>query len=142
MKTQLQSSTGLVEVKRLGQTSPVVRVAFAGKQAHQHVKVGLVRTDVIPYRARPLQCYRCYKIGDITAACTTESEVCRRCEKSHEAMCEGDPYCVNCKGDHAFNAAECPVKERERERQKVQGTSWSTTPYLVRRGELYMLRIR
>ncbi|KAG0434070.1 hypothetical protein HPB47_019372, partial [Ixodes persulcatus] len=30
-------------------------------------------------------------------------------------MCEGAPYCVNCEGDHASNAADCPVKERETE---------------------------
>ncbi|KAG0427560.1 hypothetical protein HPB47_025394 [Ixodes persulcatus] len=31
VKAQLQSSIGIVQVKRLGKTSPVVRVAFAGK---------------------------------------------------------------------------------------------------------------
>lgn len=115
IKTQLQSSIGIVEVKRLGKTSPVVRVTFAGEQAPQHVKVGLVRTEVIPYRARPLQCYKCYKYGHIAAACTTESQLCHRCGKSHDGMCEGAPYCVNCEGDHASNAADCPVKERETE---------------------------
>lgn len=115
IKTQLQSSIGIVEVKRLGKTSPVVRVTFAGEQAPQHVKVGLVRTEVIPYRARPLQCYKCYKFGHIAAACTTMSQLCHRCGKSHDGMCEGAPYCVNCEGDHASNAADCPVKERETE---------------------------
>ncbi|KAG0415313.1 hypothetical protein HPB47_007499 [Ixodes persulcatus] len=115
IKTQLQSSIGIVEVKRLGKTSPVVRVTFAGEQAPQHVKVGLVRTEVIPYRARPLQCYKCYKFGHIAAACTTNSQLCHRCGKSHDGMCEGAPYCVNCEGDHASNAADCPVKERETE---------------------------
>ncbi|KAG0427622.1 hypothetical protein HPB47_025347 [Ixodes persulcatus] len=38
IKTHLQSSVGVAEVKRLGKTSPVVRVAFAGKVAPQHVK--------------------------------------------------------------------------------------------------------
>ncbi|KAG0445159.1 hypothetical protein HPB47_019050 [Ixodes persulcatus] len=115
IKTQLQSSIGIVEVKRLGKTSLLVRVTFAGEQAPQHVKVGLVRTEVIPYRARPLQCYKCYKFGHIAAACTTESQLCHWCGKSHDGMCEGAPYCVNCEGDHASNAADCPVKERETE---------------------------
>ncbi|KAG0428205.1 hypothetical protein HPB47_024795 [Ixodes persulcatus] len=38
IKTHLQSSVGVAEVKRLGKTSPVVRIAFAGKVAPQHVK--------------------------------------------------------------------------------------------------------
>ncbi|KAG0444074.1 hypothetical protein HPB47_014200 [Ixodes persulcatus] len=115
IKTQLQSSIGIVEVKRLGKTSPVVRVTFAGEQVPRHVKVGLVRTEVIPYRACPLQCYKCYKFGHIAAACTTKSQLCHRCGKSHDGMCEGAPYCVNCEGDHASNAANFPVKERETE---------------------------
>ncbi|KAG0410749.1 hypothetical protein HPB47_012125 [Ixodes persulcatus] len=125
IRTQLQSSIGIVEVKRLGRTSPVVRVTFAGEQAPQHVKVGLVRTEVIPYRARPLQCYKCYKFGHIAAACTTKSQLRHRCGKSHDGMCEGVPYCVNCEGcacsaeetNDKFNAetlnyhywTECPM---------------------------------
>ncbi|KAG0413180.1 hypothetical protein HPB47_009678 [Ixodes persulcatus] len=82
IKTQLQSSIGIIEVKRLGKTSPVVR---------------------------------CYKFDHIAAACTTKSQLCHRCGKRHDGMCEGAPYCVNCEGDHASNAADCPVKERETE---------------------------
>lgn len=115
VKAQLQSSIGIVQVKRLGKTSPVVRVAFAGKQAPQHVKVGLVRTEVIPYRARPLQCYKCHKFGHIAAACSSESQVCVRCGECHNGMCESKLCCVNCQGDHASNAAECPIKARETE---------------------------
>ncbi|KAG0445275.1 hypothetical protein HPB47_017463, partial [Ixodes persulcatus] len=98
-------------------TVPIARgtLTFAGEQAPQHVKVGLVRTEVIPYRARPLQCYKCYKFGHIAAACTIKSQLCHRCGKSHDGMCEGAPYCVNCEGDHASNAADCPFKERETE---------------------------
>lgn len=114
-KTHLQSSIGILQVKGLVKTSHVVRVAFARKQAPQHVKVCFVRTDVIPYEALPVQCYRCYTFGHIAAECTTNSQVSRRCGKSHEAMCEGDPYCVTCKGDHASSAAKCSVKERETE---------------------------
>ncbi|XP_040070422.1 uncharacterized protein LOC120843213 [Ixodes scapularis] len=115
IKTHLQSSVGVAEVKRLGKTSPVVRVAFTGKVAPQHVKVGLVRTEVIPYRARPLQCYRCYKFGHIAAACTAEFQLCYRCGLRHEGTCEANPNCVNCQGQHASNSAECPVKVRETE---------------------------
>ncbi|KAG0410951.1 hypothetical protein HPB47_011926 [Ixodes persulcatus] len=115
IKTRLQSTACITEVKRLGKTSPVVRVSFATKVAPQHVNVGLVRTEVIPYRARPLQCYRCHKFGHIAAACAEETQLCSRCGQCHEDKCEANPCCVNCHGNHASNAPECPVRAREAE---------------------------
>ncbi|KAG0411421.1 hypothetical protein HPB47_011458 [Ixodes persulcatus] len=38
VKTHLQSSVGIAEVKRLGKKSPVIRVAFTGRVPPQHVK--------------------------------------------------------------------------------------------------------
>ncbi|KAM7287237.1 hypothetical protein ISCGN_030929 [Ixodes scapularis] len=38
VKTHLQSSVGITEVKRLGKKSPVIRVAFTGKVPPQHIK--------------------------------------------------------------------------------------------------------
>lgn len=115
IKTRLQSTACITEVKRLGKTSPVVRVSFATKVAPQHVNVGLVRTEVIPYRARPLQCYRCHKFGHIAAACAEETQLCSRCGQCHNDKCEANPCCVNCQGNHASNAPECPVRAREAE---------------------------
>lgn len=115
IKTRLQSTACITEVKRLGKTSPVVRVSFATKVAPQHVNVGLVRTEVIPYRARPLQCYRCHKFGHIAAACAEETQLCSRCGQCHDDKCEVNPCCVNCQGNHASNAPECPVRAREAE---------------------------
>ncbi|KAG0435147.1 hypothetical protein HPB47_018658, partial [Ixodes persulcatus] len=38
VKAHLQPSVGVAEVKRLGKTSPVVRVPFAGKVSPQHTR--------------------------------------------------------------------------------------------------------
>ncbi|KAG0419645.1 hypothetical protein HPB47_003968 [Ixodes persulcatus] len=100
VKTHLQSSVGITEVKRLGKKSPVIRIAFTGKVPPQHVKVGLVRTEVLPYRARPLQCYKCHKFGHIAAACTVASRLCYHCGQCHEGECTANPRCVNCQGEH------------------------------------------
>ncbi|KAG0423124.1 hypothetical protein HPB47_001090 [Ixodes persulcatus] len=115
IKTRLQSTACITEVKRLGKTSPVVRVSFATKVAPQHVNVGLVRTEVIPYRARPLQCYRCHKFGHIAAACAEETQLCSRCGQFHNDKRGANPCCVNCQGNRASNAPECPVRAREAE---------------------------
>lgn len=138
VKAQLQSSIGVTEVKRLGKASPVVRVAFAGKMAPQHVKVGLVRTTVIPYRARPLQCYKCHKFGHIAVACAAEFQICYQCGQSHEGACEATPSCVNCRGNHTSNATECPVKQRETEIMRYQHEN--NTTLREARGAVYAKR--
>ncbi|KAG0410756.1 hypothetical protein HPB47_012132 [Ixodes persulcatus] len=48
VKTHLQSSVGITEVKRLGTKSPVIRVAFTGKVPPQHVKLGLSELRFYP----------------------------------------------------------------------------------------------
>ncbi|KAG0412395.1 hypothetical protein HPB47_010470, partial [Ixodes persulcatus] len=80
IKTRLQSTACITEVKRFGKTSPVVRAS-------------------------------CHKFGHIAAACAEETLLCSRCGQCHKDKCEANPCCVNCHGNHASNAPECPLRK-------------------------------
>ncbi|KAG0430926.1 hypothetical protein HPB47_022255, partial [Ixodes persulcatus] len=112
IKTRPQSTACITEVRRLDKTSPVVGASFATKVAPQHCNVGLVRTKVIPYRSRLLQCYRCHIFGHIAAASAEEFQLCSRCGQCHKDKCKANPCCVNCHGNHASSAPVYQVEAR------------------------------
>ncbi|KAG0421279.1 hypothetical protein HPB47_002827, partial [Ixodes persulcatus] len=64
---------------------------------------------------------KCHTFGHIAAACAEETQLCSRCGQCHNDKCGANPCCVNCQGNHASNAPECPFSSR-REACDIQST--------------------
>lgn len=77
----------ITHIARLGH-SRCLKLVFEGDSLPSHVKVGHVRHQVRPYIPKPLQCYKCYKIGHVKGVCTN-NVVCPRCAEPHsEDVCQ------------------------------------------------------
>ncbi|CAN8007206.1 unnamed protein product [Ixodes pacificus] len=104
----------VLDVWRLGKSS-AVRVTFAGKDLPHYVHIGYVRHPVTLYVARPLQCFRCNRIGHVAAACQKE-QTCAKCSGGNEpTACDSETSrCINCGKGHAATSGQCPVLRKER----------------------------
>lgn len=101
-------------ITRLGQ-SRCLKIVFEGDSLPPHVKVGHVRHQVRPYIPKPLQCFRCFKMGHVKGVCTS-NVVCPRCAEPHsEDTCHATAFkCSNCHGAHKASSKDCPRVRNER----------------------------
>lgn len=93
-----------------------VRVAASGR-----LKVGWTSARVTLQRARPVQCYRCWRFGHVSGGCGSEVDRSRayfRCGKEgHSAHeCAAAPFCVVCSRDglpdgHRMGSNACESAE-------------------------------
>lgn len=122
----MRAPAHILGVRRLGK-STTVRVTFEGRDLPQYVHMGYVRHPVALFVARPLQCFRCNRMGHIAAVCERE-RTCAKCSGNHEtSTCESETArCVNCRRDHAATSSECPVLRKERKVCKQRARSAST----------------
>ena len=59
---------------------------------------------------QPSQCFRCFSLDHLIAACPHSTQRCGRCNmEKHDGQCVGGPKCENCKGDHSSLYRKCPV---------------------------------
>lgn len=109
----ISEGTFITKVTRLG-SSRCVKVVFEGDSLPSHVKVGHVRHPVRPFVPKPLQCFKCCKIGHVKGVCVNNT-VCPRCSESHsEDACSADVFkCPNCSGTHKASSKDCPKMRKE-----------------------------
>ncbi|XP_037520998.1 uncharacterized protein LOC119397645 [Rhipicephalus sanguineus] len=105
--------TLITHITRLG-NSRCLRLVFEGDSLPSHVKVGHVRHSVRPYVPKPLQCYKCFKIGHVRGVCGN-NVVCPRCAESHSKDACGATVlrCPNCHGAHEASSKDCPRLRNE-----------------------------
>ncbi|KAH9367967.1 hypothetical protein HPB48_022664 [Haemaphysalis longicornis] len=109
----LSSTVRILDIHRIGR-SRCVKVVFQCDSLPASVKVGYVRHRVRPYVPRPLQCYKCQKLGHVSAACKN-AVACKRCGDAHDHVnCKGTLKCANCSGPHEATSNECPKMMHER----------------------------
>ncbi|XP_065312437.1 uncharacterized protein [Dermacentor albipictus] len=106
--------TLITHITRLGNTR-CLKLWFEGDSLPSHVKVGHVRHPVRPYVPKPLQCYKCCKMGHVKGVCRNNL-VCPRCAESHSAdACRATVLkCPNCHGTHEASSNDCPRVRNER----------------------------
>lgn len=106
-------NTVIANVFRLG-TSRCVKIVFKGESLPTHVKVGHFRHAVRPFVPKPLQCWKCMKLGHVSSVCKNTS-VCSRCTGPHTTdTCEASVLkCTNCSGPHDASSKECPLIRKE-----------------------------
>lgn len=104
----------ITHITRLGNTR-CVRLVFEGDSLPSHVKVGHVRHPVRPYVPKPLQCYKCFKLGHVKGVCDN-NVVCPRCAECHpKDSCRATVLkCTNCHGAHEASSKDCPRVRDER----------------------------
>lgn len=102
--------------------NPIYIVHFKKEQAvsciqlqHNHKSIGnlIIKWEKLDKRRkRPTQCRRCQAWGHSASNCGY-SYKCVKCIEEHlPGQCqrqtrEGNPKCVNCRGDHAANSRQC-----------------------------------
>ena len=105
--------TIIASVCRIG-TSRCVRIIFKGESLPSHVKVGHFRHAVRPFVPKPLQCWKCMKLGHVSSVCRNAT-VCSRCTEPHTTdTCDATiQKCSNCNGPHDASSKDCPIIRRE-----------------------------
>lgn len=105
--------TRITHITRLG-NSRCLRLVFEGDSLPSYVKVGHVRHSVRPYIPKPLQCYKCFKMGHVKGVCENKV-VCPRCAESHskDACSATMLRCPNCHGAHEASSKDCPRVRNE-----------------------------
>jgi hypothetical protein len=93
------------------------------------LKIGWTIAKVELLRARPLQCFRCWEFGHMTAACPSPEDRSSRCYRCGEvghgvAQCKNNPHCLICAsrgkesghrlGSGQCNASKIPTKGKRR----------------------------
>jgi hypothetical protein len=76
-----------------------------------HVAGESAYTKIFEPRERPLQCYKCQKLGHKAFSCTN-SQICAKCagEGHHHSGCQAAiPKCVLCGGPHESFSRNCRV---------------------------------
>lgn len=77
-----------------------------------HVAGESAYTRVFEPRERPLQCYKCQKIGHKAFSCSSNQQVCAKCAEigHHHRECVATiPQCVPCGGPHESFSRNCQV---------------------------------
>ncbi|KAG0434010.1 hypothetical protein HPB47_019414 [Ixodes persulcatus] len=122
----MQAPAHILGLRRQGK-STTVRVTFEGKDLPQYVHMGYVRHPVALFVSRPLQCFRCNRMGHIAAVFERE-RTCAKCSGNHDtSTCKSETArCVNCRREHAATSSECPVLSNEWKVCKQRARSTST----------------
>lgn len=119
----------ILEVKRFnrriheeGQTKTVpsstICVKFAGQFLPKQVYILKTRHEVTPFIPKTKVCYRCFRVGHISASCRS-SERCLKCgqnKHTEETSCSATgkpPTCINCKGEHLATSPNCSIAARQ-----------------------------
>ncbi|GFO18977.1 RNA-directed DNA polymerase from mobile element jockey [Plakobranchus ocellatus] len=91
------------------QTDTVV-LTFDSPKPPSRIRAGYLTLDVRPYVPLPMRCYKCQRYGHGKDRCKKPAAVCVRCGKGGpvERDCSADPFCVDCRGDHAASSKTCP----------------------------------
>ena len=111
-------------IKKHYSDSETLILTFQGQKLPEIATVGFERCRVRPFIPNPRRCYKCQRFGHISKFCK-QSEACAQCgsnEHSHtrETPCMEEPWCVNCKGQHAAFDRRCPRLKVEKEAQRLK----------------------
>ena len=94
--------------------SRMVILTFEDTNVPTYIYYENIRTEVRPFKPRPLQCFNCFSYGHPSRICQRE-KICSNCSKSFHGECEQPKFCLNCKGQHRPNEKNCVTNKREQE---------------------------
>ncbi|KAG0427501.1 hypothetical protein HPB47_025453 [Ixodes persulcatus] len=134
--TDLECRTAKVVYARLmGKDSNAVVITFEGTRLPKKVVFSRQIFNVKPYRPRPIVCYNCHGLGQMTDVCPCHERRCGCCGYIHEEDmedCKRQPQCRNCNGPHVATSKDCPKRKipgkkasQPREPLRPQGTSYA-----------------
>lgn len=131
----ISSSKNVVAVRRLmrrvrdeqGNTSlqptQTVAITFACPNLPSNVDINAWYFEVSPYTPPVNQCLKCLRFGHIGKFCKN-AQKCSICGEGHHfSDCNKsakEAVCTNCKGNHIAISAECPIKKKKIEENKIK----------------------
>jgi len=90
-----------------------VKITFLGDKLPKEIQLNYVLLPVNEYIPPVQQCYKCYKFGHSSKKCLNK-KLCRTCLKEyHGDICNDEPTCLHCKGDHTSIDRTCPEYTRQ-----------------------------
>uniref|UniRef100_A0A8D9BBB6 Uncharacterized protein n=1 Tax=Cacopsylla melanoneura TaxID=428564 RepID=A0A8D9BBB6_9HEMI len=93
--------------------SQSVKIFFAGSQFPGAVYLWGVKLACEPFIPPLIQCFRCLRYNHTTNQCRGQ-RVCKMCgSKQEQHECQGET-CINCRGTHKADSADCPEKKRQK----------------------------
>ena len=94
--------------------SKMVILTFKDTNIPNYVHFENIRTEVRPFKPRPLQCFNCFGFGHPSRVCKKE-KVCNNCSQLFHGECERPTLCSNCKGHHKPSDKNCVIYKKEQE---------------------------
>lgn len=101
--------------------SPMIALTFGSTILPEYIFAGYVRIPVRLNIPNPFRCLNCQKLGHTHHRCEA-AYACDRCgtQNKHAGPCDGEPCCINCKGNHPSWSRECPSWKREKKILEIQ----------------------
>lgn len=100
----------------------LVTVTFKNSKIPPYLHFENIRSEVRPFKPRPLQCFNCFGFGHPSRACTRD-KLCMVCSKAFHGECSGTATCANCKKNHSARDKICPILQKEQEAVLLAQTS-------------------
>lgn len=110
---------GVIKVHRFkhrGVRSATMVITLHGTVPPKEIAFGYDLCRTRPYKASPMQCFKCFAFGHTKTKCPAEVETCRNCSETHavtkdetgKTICDKNTKCKNCNGDHSPASRTCP----------------------------------
>jgi len=117
-----KEGVNIAEIRRLkkrytGRPTQVVKVIcdqqYVQKLLNLHLFVNNKCCKIeIERRVRVIRCYHCQALGHVAKNCTNAKR-CEICAQNHNerlgSLCNIQPCCVNCMGNHPSSSSSCPA---------------------------------
>lgn len=91
----------------------LVLFTVIGTHLPPNIKTWYINHKISSFIDRPRQCTRCYQFNHSVKSCQ-QPAICARCGSLEDhKICNLDPICCNCQGNHPANDKSCPNRSEE-----------------------------
>lgn len=99
--------------------SSTLNIKFPGQFLPKYVYIFKIHHEVSHFIPKIKVCYKCFRVGYISALCKGSPRCLKRELNRHESerscpVLGMSSICINCKGDHLVTSPDCPIAIRQK----------------------------
>ena len=118
------------KVHKVSKTSMIV-LTFEDPDVPMYIHIENERLKVRPFKAKPLQCFNCFKFGHPSSICRND-KLCGNCSRPEHGDCKNKAKCINCSLDHIPSDKRCSEYKIEESVLNRSGAEYVSIGYVKR----------